>query len=327
MRQLPRPTVSAALAAVAASLLVGCGSDDEPSATDSSGVVTLRVAVFPIANLAPLYVGIEQGFFEEEGLSIEPVEQGGGAQVITALSAGEVDVGWSSTPGTIIAAAQGLPIRIVAPGTVGPDSADAMTGQPMVVAADSPIQGIEDLAGKKIAVNTVGNILEVTISAALEKAGVDPGSVEFVEIPPPDQPAALATGNVDVISASEPFYTQVTSSGEGRAIFDAFYAAAPSLPTGHWISTDPHASENEDVLARFDRAITEANEYSNSNPDEARAAIPTFTQIPPGIVDRIGLSTWSDDIDVSGLETVQELTRSYGPPDLDEVDLDSLVLE
>lgn len=38
--------------------------------------MTLKVGVLPIADLAPLYLGIDQGFFKEENLKIEPLAAG-----------------------------------------------------------------------------------------------------------------------------------------------------------------------------------------------------------------------------------------------------------
>jgi NitT/TauT family transport system substrate-binding protein len=316
-------------AAAALLLLAGCsGAGTTPAQSgDSDEPATLRVGTLPINNLAQLYVGIDQGFFEEENLEIEPVPQGGGGAVITALVADEIDVGWSSAQNTFIAASQGLPVRIVAPGTIGPDTPDAMTGQPVVVGTDSPIEAIEDLDGASIAVNARAGIQEVTISAALEKAGVDPAGVEWIEIPLPDMPAALAAGQVDAIAAPEPFYTQVISSGDGRAVFDAFYEAGASLPTGHWVAVEPSASQNIGVLERFNRAILKSNAYANENPEATREAISSFTEIPAEIVSVIGLATWADDVDVEGHREIEELTRRYGPADLKEIDPADLILQ
>src|SRR5680860_118907 len=64
-------TVAAALSVL---VFAACGGDDdEPtSGSGEAEVTTLRIGVLPIADVAPLYVGIEQGFFEEENLRIEP---------------------------------------------------------------------------------------------------------------------------------------------------------------------------------------------------------------------------------------------------------------
>lgn len=101
--------------------LAGCGGgDDQALEEGSDGKVTLKVGVLPIANLAPFYVAVNEGFFDDQGLKVEPVVQQGGAEVVASLVSGALDVGWSATTGTVITAAQGPPIKVVAPGTIGP---------------------------------------------------------------------------------------------------------------------------------------------------------------------------------------------------------------
>ncbi|NEK56521.1 ABC transporter substrate-binding protein [Geodermatophilus sabuli] len=316
--------------------VAACGSDDDgggggggAAATSGGGgqeTVTLRVGVLPIANLAPLYVAQNEGLFEEQGIEVETLVQAGGAEVVTSLVSGGIDVGWSATTGTVISAARGLPIRIVAPGTIGPEDDAEPSGSPLAVRGDSPIQTVEDLAGKRIAVNTLANLADITMRAGLDNLGVDSSTIQFVEIPFPDMPAALETGQVDAAVTSEPFFTQVVQNG-GRFIFDPFYATRPGLPTGHWVATSEYAEGNPDVIERFNAAILEANEFSNENPEAVHEAIGGYTQIPPAVIENINISTWSTDVDVEGLRTVEEITREYGPEGLPEVDVESLVFE
>ena len=77
----------AALAAAAVLLIAGCGDDGGGSGGGSGGggdegPVTLKVGVIPIADVAPLYLGMDKGFFEEEGLKIEPQLAEGGAAIV-----------------------------------------------------------------------------------------------------------------------------------------------------------------------------------------------------------------------------------------------------
>jgi NitT/TauT family transport system substrate-binding protein len=50
---------------------------------------------------------------------------------------------------------------------------------------------IPDLEGKTVAVNTLGNVLDVTLNTALEAAGVDRSRVEYLEVPDRKPPARL----------------------------------------------------------------------------------------------------------------------------------------
>jgi NitT/TauT family transport system substrate-binding protein len=66
-----------------------------------------------------------------------------------------------------------------------------------VVTREASIRTAADLAGKRVAVNTLKNIGDTTIRASVRKAGGDPSSIKFVELAFPDMPAALQAGRVD----------------------------------------------------------------------------------------------------------------------------------
>ena len=69
-----------ALACVAG--IAACGDDDSGGGGGGDGgPTTLKVGVIPIADVAPLYLGMKQGFFEDEQLTIEPQLAEGGAAI------------------------------------------------------------------------------------------------------------------------------------------------------------------------------------------------------------------------------------------------------
>ena len=55
--------------------------------------VTVRVAYMPnMGSAASLFVGIDQGYFEEYGITVEPAEFQGGPAEITAMASGDIDI-------------------------------------------------------------------------------------------------------------------------------------------------------------------------------------------------------------------------------------------
>src|SRR5918998_6308959 len=82
-----------AVLVAAAALVVGCGGDDEGSGGGSSegGVTKVKVGVLPISNVAPLYLGMEKGFFKEEGLEVEPAIGQSGNELVTGMVSGSTD--------------------------------------------------------------------------------------------------------------------------------------------------------------------------------------------------------------------------------------------
>jgi len=198
----------AALAAAAVLLIAGCGDDRGGSGGGSSGdgdegPVTLNVGVIPIADVAPLYLGMDKGFFEEENLKIVPKLAEGGAAIVPAVLAGDDQIGFSNTTSLIIAASKDLPIQIISQGVLAGESTEqAWDG--VVVPKGSDIESITDLEGKTVAVNTLNNVSQIVVNTALEKAGGDPSKVKYVEVPFPDMNAALESDRVDAAFEVEP---------------------------------------------------------------------------------------------------------------------------
>ena len=79
----------------------------------------------------------------------------------------------------------------------------------VVASAKSGITRPAELAGRRVAVNSLGAAGDVTIMAAVEKDGGDPSTIKFVEVAFPDAPAQLEAGNIDAAWVPEPFVTQL----------------------------------------------------------------------------------------------------------------------
>lgn len=308
LRTLPAAFMAAALLALA-----GCGGDDEEPAGGGGGaeqeMTTVKVGVLPISNVAPLYLGMEKGYFEEEGLEIEPAPAQSGNEIVTAMVSGDQPFAFLGYVPAASGRAQGLPIKLIANADNGAETAKEEWTQ-LMVAKDSPIRAVEDLAGKTIAVNALKGVGEVVIKAALDKRGVDPNSIELLEVPFPEMPAALERGRVDVIWAPEPFLTSVLGAG-GREIEAPLTTLGKLYPNGTYATTEQYLGENEDVVERFARAMNKSSDYATENPDEARATIPEFTQIPPDIAEKIRLPLWPTEIDREQLQELIDYAAQY----------------
>jgi NitT/TauT family transport system substrate-binding protein len=323
-----RGRLRAVVCALAMSVLVvsACGGDDEDAAGGGSGsggaeTARVKVGILPISNVAPLYLGVQQGFFRDEGLEIEPAPAQSGNEIVTAMVSGDLQFAFLGYVPAMSAASKGLPVKLVANADNGAEDAkDEWTV--IVVEKGSPIRDVGDLAGKTIAVNALKGVGEVVIKAALEKRGVDPDSIELLEVPFPEMPAALQRGRVDAIWAPEPFLTSVLGDG-GREIEAPLTTLGKLFPNGTYATTEQYLGENEEVVERFQRAITKSLDYATQHPDEARATIPEFTQIPPEVAKKIRLPLWPSEIDRAQLEDLAELSVQYGviekAPPLDEL--------
>lgn len=303
---------------------VGCGGDDEEPA-DSTGAqqetVTLRVGVIPIADVAPLYLGIKKGFFEEENLEIEPQLAEGGAAIIPSVMSGDYQIGFSNAVSLLIAASKDLPVQIISQGVLGGATEDE-AWDAVVLPKGSDVKEAKDLEGKTIAVNTLNNIGPVTINSWLESNGADYKKVKYVEVPFPDMGPALEAGRVDAAFTVEPAYSGAVAAG-GTPLFSSYVATAPNLTVATYFASKQYIAENKDIIERFRRAMTKSLEYAAANDQEVRDVVKEYTEIPPEVIDKINLPTWKADLNEPTIEKLSELSLKYGfieeQPDLNEL--------
>jgi ABC-type nitrate/sulfonate/bicarbonate transport system substrate-binding protein len=304
----------------------GCGGDDDGGGGGGaegggSESTTLRVGVIPIADVAPLYLGIQQGFFEDQQLTIEPQLAEGGAAITPAVLSGDFQIGFSNTVSLLIAASKDLPVTIISQGVLGGKTEDEAWAD-LLVLKDGPVKEPKDIEGRTIAVNTLKNICEVTIRASLADMGVDDSTLKFTEVPFPDMNAALEAGRVDGACVVEPFVSQGLA-GRAKGI-DPFYVnTAPDLTVATYFTSKQYAEENPEVVERFVKAMEQSLDYAQNNPDAVREILGEYTQIPPEVAQEITLPQWRSDITLPTVERLSALSLEYGliesEPDLNEL--------
>ena len=304
---------TALIALVAAVLVAGCGggsSEDGGGSGADAKPVTVTVGTLPVANAAPMYLGMEKGFFKEEKLTIKPQVGEGGAVLIPQLVSGSSQFAFVGVIPAITAVAKKVPIKIVSASETAA-AVPEKDWQTLVVPEGSSIESVKDLPGKTIGVNALRGLAEVVIRRSLEKQGVDPDSVKFTEIPFPDMPAALDAKRVDAALLTEPFLSQMLAKG-------ATQIDAPSVqtrkrfPNGVYVTSDKYLAENEGVVDRFVRAMDKSVDYAQAHPDEVREIIPTFTKIPAAAAAKIRLPPFDSEIDRPGIQAEAELTKKFG---------------
>ena len=130
----------AALIALVA--LAGCGDDpDEPSADLRR--VELILDWFPNADHAGVYGAIEQEYFADEGLRVDPVVPSDPAAALKQVGRGRAPFAISYEPDVLLARSQGIPVRAVAAIAVHPLNS-------VIVRTDRGIARPADLAGKTV---------------------------------------------------------------------------------------------------------------------------------------------------------------------------------
>ncbi|MFB4299194.1 ABC transporter substrate-binding protein [Actinomadura sp. NTSP31] len=303
--------IRAALAAASVLLLAAaCGGGGGSSGASGKGPATVKVSVIPIVDVAPIYLGAQQGFFAEQKLKLQFETAQGGAAIVPAVVSGQVDFGFSNYTSLVLARSKGLPLKVVAPGNASTGAGKKDFGG-VVVKSGSPIRTAKDLVGKRVAVNTLNNINDTTVRASIRKAGGDPKNVKFTELAFPDMLAALDKGNVDAVQVVEPFLTTALKNG-GRLVASNYVDTAPNLSIAAYFTSQKTAASKPGLVKRFAAAMRKSLQYADQNPDAVRKILGTYTKIDTSVASALTLPKFPAQVDQAGLQTLENLAVQDG---------------
>lgn len=314
----PRTLQALAVLATAAVLTTtACGSDNAgPSTPGQPDQVT--VGVIPIIDVAPIYLGKEKGYFTSRNIDLTLTLAQGGAAIVPAVVSGQYQFGFSNVISLLVSQQNlGPVLKVVSNGNNSTGNPAADFGG-VVVKADSTIQSAKDLVGKKVATNTLKNIVDTSVKELVRKDGGDPKAVSFVELPFPNMAAALTANQVDAIFVVEPFFS--AAKAQGWRTIATWADVAPNLCVALYFTSTQLASRNPDLVRRFTEAMKESLAYADANPNEAKRIIGTYTQITEQVRNSLTLPKWPPDINRASIETLGGLAVTdgllTGPPDL-----------
>ncbi|WP_305783577.1 ABC transporter substrate-binding protein [Symbioplanes lichenis] len=297
--------IVAGLTALALAAGAGCGSSGGGGTTTENGIDQVKVGVIPIVDVAPIYLGQQKGFFAGRKIELTMESGQGGAAIVPGVVSGQFQFGFSNITSLLVAQTKNVPVTIVANGVASTGEAGKDFGG-VAVRKDSPITKPADLAGKKIAVNTLKNIGDTTVRESVRKAGGDPSGISFVEMPFATMPAAVEQGQVDAAWAVEPSLSAITGAG-GRVVAWNYVDAAPDLTVAAYFTSAKLAGENSDLVKRFGEAITESLTYADAHPDEVRAVLGTYTKIEEKARAALTLPKWPAEINTASVDTLAKL--------------------
>jgi NitT/TauT family transport system substrate-binding protein len=304
-------TALAGIVMLAASCGGTSGSSGGGSTTSSTGTpapVTLNVGVVGVIDVAPLFVGIREGFFAKQGITLNVKVLNTGATVVAGVVSGDLQIGFSNNTSIVIAASQRFPLRIVAAG-VQAAGGDYST---VTVKGSSSITSPKDLTGKKIAVNGLKNVGSLSVNAALQASHVDYNTIQYVEVPFPQMGAALAQGTVDGVWTVEPWSTVVKAGGTNRVVLRPFTLIAKDFPIASYFTTTQYTQSNSGIVSRFKTAVNEALNYSQSHPGTVRGVLSSYMTLAPGLADQVLLPSWHTALQPSLIQKTADLAQQFG---------------
>lgn len=304
--------VLAAIATATALALTGCvageGAAPEPVETgaalgeDGWSATTLNI---DFATYNPLSLIIkDQGWLEDatEGeVTVNWIQSAGSNKANEALLAGALDVGSTAGSAALLARSNLSPIKTI-------DIYSQPNWAALAVPAGSPIAGVEDLAGKNVAV-TVGTDPYFFLLQALDEAGLSLTDITVVNLQHADGKAALENGSVDAWSGLDPLLSTSVEVAGTEIIYDNIDFNS----YGFLNATESFLQKSPDLAQLVVNAYEAARVWSLENPEETAEILAEVAGIDPAIAAAVLIDRTNLDLDGIPGETQHAVLEIIAP--------------
>lgn len=290
MNMKKRAASLAAAGAIAALMLTGCASTPEATVEPSveacaDGLREVKIANIGIYPDAVLILGENQGIFADHCLKLSMQTVPSAPAVVSAVSGGSVDVGYTTNIPFVRGVATGLDLQIVAPAiAINPNARDFPTEKVdsvgVYVPEDSTLAGPLDLEGKTVAIPALGAQGQVQIASDIADAGGDPNKVNWVALDFGTALSQLNAKTIDAATLTTPISVQAIADGNKRLFSPGWTLFPLGTATSVYITSAQTAASKTELLQDFHDAMIEANAYAVDNLDQFREVLSEYTRIP-----------------------------------------------
>ena len=208
--------------------------------------------------LDPYRIVMESGELEKAtGYKINWRMFGGGGDVIRAMASGDVQIGEVGSAGITAAASQGQDIKLF---WILDDIADA---EALIARNGSGINSVKDLKGKKVATPFVSTA-HYQLMADMKSEGVDPKTVNVMNLRPPEIAAAWERGDIDAAFVWDPVLSKI--KGNGKTLATSGSIGKKGYPTFDGLVVDSKwAAANEAFMVALVKALAKADDEYRAN--------------------------------------------------------------
>lgn len=262
---------------LAAALLTACGSETHSDLTK----VTLSEVAHSIF-YAPMYVSIEEGYFEEEGIDLDLVTAFGADKVTTAVLSGEADIAFMGSESTIYVYRQNADDPLINFAQLTQRAGNFLVArEPMADFDWNDLKGSYVLGGRK------GGMPQMVFEYVLKKHGIDPSkdltidqSIDFGSTA-----AAFSGGKGDFTVEFEPSATALETENAGYVVASVGEASG-YVPYTAFSAKESYLEAHPEIIQSFTNALQKGMDYVNSHTPEEIAKViqPQFaeTEYPHG---------------------------------------------
>jgi len=279
----------------------------------------IKIGFIPIVNQAPPMVAQEKGYFAAQGLEVELIYFRTFPEMVPLLATGELDLGLGTHSVNVFnAIASELPIKVVGGVFEYPEGWASTYAVRKDLFDSGEVTELSDLAGRKIAINTLGAFGEFSLAQLLAQAGISIDDIELVVLPPSDMSLAMANGAVDAATLWGP-------------LADQSFADGVSAPLPYVLGTTTHISsyvagkrlldsDNREVTIRILTALYKAIQQDLARADylqdeEISLILQKYTDLPLAMINNTRPDPFIYDgkVDAESINRIQSyfLDRGY----------------
>jgi ABC-type nitrate/sulfonate/bicarbonate transport system substrate-binding protein len=207
----------------------------------------------------------------------------GSSQRAQAFAAGAIDLASSGAEGVLFAAAEGIPSTIIA--SISRESLHRGFNTTFLALASSPINKVEDLKGKTVAVNGLSTNGELWLKTALERHGMTESEVTVVPVAFPAMAESLRSGRIDVGEFPQPFDAMARKEMKVKTIFTSKTGMPFDEELVDIVGHESYLRAHAEAIRGFLADLQAATRFYLAHPVEARQILidKKFVRVPPDV--------------------------------------------
>jgi NitT/TauT family transport system substrate-binding protein len=274
--------------------------------------VPLRIGIIPISTNAPYYAADKFGYFAAENIVVQPQAIRGGAAAIPAMMGGSMDVVFSNSTSIAQAIAKGLDLRLILAGTIignkPPDPGAILKRK------GEPLHTGKDLEGKIVAVNTLRDVIWMTVTAWITATGGDLSKVQIIELPLPAMVDAIKQKRVDAALIIDPFLTVALDDPAIELLDWPLSKVFPGGPMAFFTVSGPMTQQRPGDIRAFIRAYKRGAAWCTANLTKQvyYDLVAEFSGLNGDLVKRMPTVTVQSDVVPGSLPKLTALMQKTG---------------